>query len=92
MVFILPKYYSYTLRDASSVLQMMAIAAFAMTGVIAISSKGIDLFIACVTGIITAIAGGTVRDFKVSEIQYRSVFSRQTDPSPRMLFGYLPGP
>jgi uncharacterized membrane protein YeiH len=48
--------------DASSTLQMIAIAAFAMTGVIAISSRGIDLFTACVMGTITAIGGGTVRD------------------------------
>lgn len=41
---------------------MIAIAAFAMTGVIAVSSKGIDLFTACVMGTITAIGGGTVRD------------------------------
>ena len=48
--------------DVSSVIQMIAIAAFAMTGVIAVSSKGIDLFTACVMGTITAIGGGTVRD------------------------------
>lgn len=48
--------------DASSVIQMIAIAAFAMTGVIAVSSRGIDLFTACVMGTITAIGGGTVRD------------------------------
>jgi uncharacterized membrane protein YeiH len=53
---------------------MMAIAAFAMTGVIAISSKGIDLFIACVTGIITAIAGGTVRDLKYRKFNIVACF------------------
>jgi len=48
--------------DISSVLQMIAITAFAMTGVLAVSGKGIDLFGACVMGTITAIGGGTVRD------------------------------
>lgn len=48
--------------DISSVLQMIAIVAFAMTGVLAVSGKGIDLFSACVMGTITAIGGGTVRD------------------------------
>lgn len=48
--------------DISSAAQMVAIMAFAMTGVIAVSSKGIDLFSACVMGVITAIGGGTVRD------------------------------
>lgn len=33
-----------------------------MTGVLAVSCKGIDLFSACVMGTITAIGGGTVRD------------------------------
>jgi uncharacterized membrane protein YeiH len=48
--------------DANTAVQMIAIMAFAMTGVIAVSSRGIDLFSACVMGIITAIGGGTVRD------------------------------
>ena len=42
--------------DISAALQMVAITAFAMTGVIAVSPKGIDLFSACVMGIITATA------------------------------------
>ncbi len=48
--------------DISAALQMVAITAFAMTGVIAVSPKGIDLFSACVMGIITALGGGTLRD------------------------------
>ena len=48
--------------DVYAAVQMIAIMAFAMTGVIAVSSRGIDLFSACVMGIITAIGGGTVRD------------------------------
>jgi len=41
--------------DTSSTVQMVAIMAFAMTGVIDISYRGIDVFSACVIGIITAI-------------------------------------
>ena len=36
--------------------------AFAVTAVLALAPRGIDLFGACVMGIITAIGGGTVRD------------------------------
>ncbi len=36
--------------------------AFAVTAVLAIAPRGIDLFGACVMGIITAIGGGTIRD------------------------------
>ena len=43
-------------------LQMTATVAFAVTGVLAVSPKGIDLFGACVMGVITAVGGGTVRD------------------------------
>ncbi len=41
---------------------MLAIMAFAVTGVIAVSTRGIDLFSACVLGTITALGGGTIRD------------------------------
>jgi uncharacterized membrane protein YeiH len=41
---------------------MAGTVAFAVTAVLALSSKGIDLFGAVVLGIITAIGGGTVRD------------------------------
>jgi uncharacterized membrane protein YeiH len=41
---------------------MLAITAFAMTGVIAVAARGIDLFSACVLGTLTALGGGTVRD------------------------------
>lgn len=48
--------------DIATAVQMLAIMAFAMTGVIAVSSRGIDLFSACVLGTITALGGGTIRD------------------------------
>ena len=44
--------------DISSTVQMVVIMAFGMTGVIAISYRGIDVFSACVMGIITALVSG----------------------------------
>lgn len=41
---------------------MAGTVAFAVTAVLALAPRGIDLFAACVLGIITAIGGGTVRD------------------------------
>ncbi|MEY3498239.1 MAG: hypothetical protein RLZZ325_1246, partial [Pseudomonadota bacterium] len=41
---------------------IIASAAFAITGVLAISDRGVDLFGVLVLGIITAIGGGTIRD------------------------------
>lgn len=43
-------------------IQVAGTIAFAVTAVLAVAPKGIDLFGACVMGIITAIGGGTVRD------------------------------
>ena len=43
-------------------LGMAGTVAFAVTAVLAVTHRGIDLFGACVMGIITAIGGGTVRD------------------------------
>ena len=40
----------------------MATIAFAVTGVLAIADRGVDIFGVLVLGIITAIGGGTVRD------------------------------
>jgi uncharacterized membrane protein YeiH len=48
--------------DIPSAVQMLAIMAFAITGIIAVSARGIDLFSACVFGTITALGGGTARD------------------------------
>ena len=41
---------------------MAGTVAFAVTGVLAVTPRGIDLFGACVLGLITAIGGGTIRD------------------------------
>jgi uncharacterized membrane protein YeiH len=41
---------------------MAGTVAFAVTAVLAVIPKGIDLFGACVMGIITAVGGGTIRD------------------------------
>jgi len=43
-------------------LGMVGIFAFAVTAVLAVAPKGIDLFSAMVLGIITAVGGGTLRD------------------------------
>ena len=59
--------------DISTSVQMLAIMAFAMTGIIAVSSRGVDLFSACVFGTITAIAGGTIRDLILGVPVFRSI-------------------
>jgi len=41
---------------------IIATVAFAVTGVLAITDRGVDLFGVLVLGLITAIGGGTVRD------------------------------
>ena len=41
---------------------IVATTAFAVTGVLAIADRGVDLFGVLVLGVITAIGGGTVRD------------------------------
>lgn len=41
---------------------VIATIAFAVTGVLAISNRGVDLFGILVLGLITAIGGGTIRD------------------------------
>ncbi|GJM64546.1 trimeric intracellular cation channel family protein [Persicobacter diffluens] len=43
-------------------LGMAGVVAFAVTAVLAVIPKGIDLFGACVMGVITAVGGGTIRD------------------------------
>jgi len=43
-------------------LGMAGTVAFAVTAVLAVTSRGIDLFGACVMGLVTAIGGGTIRD------------------------------
>ena len=41
---------------------VIATMAFAVTGVLAIADRGVDLFGVLVLGLITAIGGGTIRD------------------------------
>ena len=41
---------------------IIATVAFAVTGVLAIADRGVDLFGVMVLGVITAIGGGTLRD------------------------------
>jgi uncharacterized membrane protein YeiH len=43
-------------------ISVIATMAFAVTGVLAISDRGVDLFGVLVLGLITAIGGGTIRD------------------------------
>lgn|GEM_PF-227627 len=50
------------LESLSYWLAMAGIVAFAVTAVLAVASKGIDLFGAVVLGVITATGGGTLRD------------------------------
>lgn len=48
--------------DLQYLLAMAGTVAFSVTAVCAVTPKGIDLFGACVLGLITAIGGGTIRD------------------------------
>ena len=41
---------------------MLGTAVFAITGVLAVTRRGLDVFGALVLGIVTALGGGTVRD------------------------------
>lgn len=42
--------------------EMLGTAVFAITGVLAVSRRGLDVFGALVLGIVTALGGGTIRD------------------------------
>ena len=42
--------------------EMVGTAVFAITGVLAVTRRGLDVFGALVLGIVTALGGGTVRD------------------------------
>ena len=50
------------MEDLSYFIAMAGTVAFAVTAVLAVTARGIDLFGATVLGIITAVGGGTVRD------------------------------
>lgn len=45
--------------------EMAGIAVFAISGVLAVTRRGLDMFGALVLGIVTAIGGGTVRDMVI---------------------------
>jgi uncharacterized membrane protein YeiH len=47
-------------------LGMAGTVAFAVTAVLAVTPRGIDVFGACVMGLITAIGGGTIRDLIIN--------------------------
>lgn len=51
-----------TPQELSYLLGMAGTVAFAVTAVLAVTPRGIDVFGACVMGVITAIGGGTIRD------------------------------
>ncbi|MEQ9071848.1 MAG: trimeric intracellular cation channel family protein [Gimesia chilikensis] len=51
-----------SVADLQYILGMIGTVAFAVTGVLAVSPRGVDFFGACVLGLITAIGGGTIRD------------------------------
>ncbi|MBY0496939.1 MAG: TRIC cation channel family protein [Cyanobacteria bacterium] len=61
---------------------MVGTAVFAITGVLAVTRRGLDVFGALVLGIVTALGGGTVRDliigappFWISDFNYVSAAS-----------------
>jgi uncharacterized membrane protein YeiH len=49
-------------NELEYLLGMLGTVAFAVTAVLTVIPKGIDLFGACVMGVITAVGGGTIRD------------------------------
>jgi len=51
-----------TALEFQYLLGMAGTVAFSVTAVLAVTPKGIDLFGACVMGLITSIGGGTIRD------------------------------
>jgi uncharacterized membrane protein YeiH len=55
------------LENVQYIIVMAGTIAFAVTAVLAVAPKGIDLFGACVMGVITAIGGGTLRDMIMNE-------------------------
>ena len=48
-------------------LEMVGTAVFAITGVLAVTRRGLDIFGALVLGVVTALGGGTVRDLIIEE-------------------------
>lgn len=52
----------FAMKDINFWVSIIATMAFAVTGVLAIADRGVDLFGVLVLGLITAIGGGTIRD------------------------------
>jgi uncharacterized membrane protein YeiH len=50
------------INELQYLLGMAGTVAFSVTAVLAVSNSGVDLFGACVLGLITSIGGGTIRD------------------------------
>jgi uncharacterized membrane protein YeiH len=46
-------------------MEMIGTAVFAITGVLAVTRRGLDVFGALVLGVVTALGGGTVRDLMI---------------------------
>jgi uncharacterized membrane protein YeiH len=46
-------------------LQMIGTAVFAVTGVLAVNRRGLDVFGAVVLGMVTSLGGGTIRDLVI---------------------------
>ena len=46
-------------------LQMLGTAVFAVTGVLAVNRRGLDVFGGVVLGTVTSLGGGTIRDLTV---------------------------
>ena len=50
------------MSELNYLLGMVGTVAFAVTAVLAVTPRDVDLFGACVLGVVTAVGGGTVRD------------------------------
>ena len=49
------------------IFEMLGTAVFAITGVLAVTRRGLDVFGAVVLGVVTAVGGGTVRDLLLDQ-------------------------
>ena len=49
------------------IFEMLGTAVFAITGVLAVTRRGLDVFGAIVLGMVTAVGGGTVRDLLLNQ-------------------------
>lgn len=63
--------------------EMLGTAVFAISGVLAVTRRGLDVFGALVLGLVTALGGGTVRDL---------IIGAPVSATSRVLMLGLPGP